>query len=582
MTLPASVRITPASRVIKRATIAVTSVWRLVWRSPAEFPVLVFQRLGMVALIGCLVTSVFAASTVLAQSPLQGAEPGQPSAVAPGQDWWARAPLYRSNYYNIKTDLEPDDAKIMAEHMDATFAAYWGLFSRLPVRLQRPATLDLYMFANQQDYTNVLALRFNDDATGSWGKCITSGKSISLVGWKGKHSLEDLKRLFQHEGFHQVSSHLFTGTPLWAEEGMAELFERGIVVGDQLVVGDFPPRDKAILVKAIEGQHTMPLERFLAIGHDEWGARVKMGDAQVQYLQAWSLIHFLVFAENGKYEMPYLNFLVQLNRRVPWQQAFVASFGVPDVKALETKWSEYVHATPPSDYRETLRRLDFLAAGMAALRAKEVYPTSMAELQAELERIGFEHESNLPGGPQRMSARDAALFMAPFSEEVAGREFVLIQPRAATGGDRTRQEPPPMTIVAQGLYPQVFLAEWVRRGREAGYALSAKPSSQYNKTRATPTTGTKRTDRGSAATIPPVPGVPPTADTSGKEPALPPAIARTWTSADGKFTTVAKLAGYSGGVAQLRRADGTVIKVRREQLSATDRAFLDGQERNAP
>ncbi len=474
----------------------------------------------------------------------------------------------------------------MAEHMDATFAAYWGLFSRLPVRLQRPATLDLYMFANQQDYMNVLSLRFNDDATGSWGKCITFGKSISLVGWKGDHSLEDLKRLFQHEGFHQVSSHLFTGTPLWAEEGMAELFERGIVVGNQLVVGDFPPRDKARLAKAIEGQHAMPLERFLAIGHDEWGARVKMGDAQVQYLQAWSLIHFLVFAENGKYEMPYLNFLVQLNRRVAWQQAFVASFGVPDVKTLEAKWTEYVLATPPSDYRETLRRLDFLAAGMAALRAKEVYPESITELQAGLREINFEHESALLGEPERMSARDARLFEVPFAEGVPGREFALIPSRAATGADRARQEPPPMTIVAQGLYPQVFLAEWVRRGREAGYVLSAKPSTQYDKMRPTPATSPRRTDRGTEATDPPTADAPtsdaPAPDAPAPSPEQPAAKTRTWTSADGKFTTVAELADYSDGVAQLRRADGTVLKVRREQLSVTDQAFLDGQGRNEP
>ncbi|MDZ7618510.1 MAG: hypothetical protein U1E05_16020, partial [Patescibacteria group bacterium] len=444
----------------------------------------------------------FAASAALAQFPPPGVAPGQPTATAPGQDWWARAPLFRSTFYNIKTDLEPAEAKVMAEHMDATFAAYWGLFSRLPVRLQRPATLDLYMFANQQDYMNVLSLRFNDDATGSWGKCITVGKSISLVGWKGHHSLDDLMRLFQHEGFHQVSSHLFTGTPLWAEEGMAELFERGVMIGDQLVLGEFPPQDKAFLLRAMDGQQLAPLDKFLAIDHDAWNARVRAGNAQSQYSQAWSLVHFLVFAENGKYEPQYLNFLVQLNRRVPWQQAFVAAFGVPDVKAMEARWSEYVRATPPSDYRETLRRLDFLAAGMTALRAREVYPTSIADLQEKLREMDFQHEST-GGEPRRMSASDATLFTVPFAEGVPGREFLLVETRPAASGDRARQEPPPATIVAQGLYPQVFLAEWTRRGREAGYTLSAKPSSQYDKARPAQATGARRIDRGTETTKPP-------------------------------------------------------------------------------
>lgn len=518
----------------------------------------------------CLATMAVAAVTAVAQFTPDGVGMDQPQAGPPGQDWWVRAPVYRSKYYNIKSDLDPADAKVMAEHMDATFEAYWRLFSRLPVRLQRPATLDLYLFANQQDYVNVLALRFNDNAAGSWGKCITRGKSISLVGWKGHHSLDELKRLLQHEGFHQVSSHLFTGTPLWTEEGLAELFERGIVAGDQLVVGEFPARDKAVLERAIEGRQVVPLEQFLTIGHAEWGARVRMGDAHLQYLQAWSLIHFLVFAENGKYETPFLNFLVQLNRRVAWRQAFVTAFGVPDLNALGAQWAEYVRTTPPSDYRETLCRLDFLAAGMEALRAKEIYPASMNELQAGLREIGFEHESNMPGEPRRMSAQDARLFQVPFSEGVPGREFALVDSRTGTAADRKRQESSPMTIVAQGLYPQVFTAEWQRRrGGTSGYVLSAMPSAQY-KPRPAPSTTTRRTEREAKADDSPPSDVPP------ERPDPPAAGARTWTSADGKFTTVAELIGYANGIAQLRRADGTIAKVRREQLSPADQEFLDG------
>ncbi len=495
--------------------------------------------------------------------PPVGPGMGQPPGL-PGQDWWARTPVFRSKFYNIKTDLEPDDAKIMAEHMDATFAAYWALFSRLPVRLQRPATLDLYLFANEQDYMNVLALRFKDNGAGSWGKCITSGKSISLVGWKGHHSLEEVKRLLQHEGFHQVSSHLFTGTPLWAEEGMAELFERGVAVGDQLAVGEFSPRDKAVLMRALEQGGLMPLERFLAVGSEEWSARVQTGAAELQYLQAWSLVHFLVFAENGKYETQYLNFLVQLNRRVPWRQAFVASFGVPDFKAMETQYREYLAEVPPSDYRETLDRLEFLAAGMEALREEEIYPTSIDELKAGLQEIGFEHDSELPGEPRRMSAQDVRLFEVPLAKGVPERKFAIVEPRTSGTAGRSRLVPPPASIVAEGLYPQVFLAEWDRRARPPAYVLSATPSAKY-KARPAPAAPAARPD-------------------SNPEPSEtdPSDGSRTWTSADGKFTTEAELVGYADETAQLRRADGAVIRVRREQLCPADREYLDRWAREAP
>jgi hypothetical protein len=525
-----------------------------------------------------LLCLVAAASPAVAQFPPTGPGPGGPGMmmppVPPGQDWWVRAPVYRSKYYNIKTDLEAADARAMAEHMDATFESYWGLFSRLPIRLQRPATLDLYLFATEQDYMNVLAMRFGNDGAGSWGKCITRGNSISLVGWKGRHSLEGLKQLVQHEGFHQVSSQLFRNLPIWADEGLAETFERGIVVGDRLVLGEVSEQDKKRLQAVLEAQAAAPLDQFLAMSHEIWNARVQMGAAQVQYLQAWSLVHFLIFAEEGKYETGFLNFLVALNRGADWRQAFVASFGLPDFKAMETAWLEYVRDVPPADYRETLRRLDFLAAGMTELRRREIHPTTLAELRTELAAIGFEHESNLYGEPAKFSARDARLFQVPHAAEAPGRRFVLVEPTTRPAPSRTRPEPPPPpSIVAEGLYPQVFQADWDRRGKEPGYVISSRPAAQ-RRTRPAPAPPAARDPQPAA---PEPPGERPVAEPGEQpdRPVPPDAPMRTWTSADGKFATRAVLLDYADGVATLRKADGDVIQVRREQLSEADRQVLD-------
>jgi len=402
------------------------------------------------------------------------AAPGPGSASGPGgtanQDWWNRAGVFRSKYYTIKTDFVPDDAKCMAQHMDSTFESYLRLFSKLPVRLQRPASLDLYLFAAEDDYHKVLKARFGDEGLGSWGTCISAGDRISLVGWRGEFSLEEMKPLLQHEGFHQLARHLFRDLPIWANEGLAELFERGIMVDGQLVLGEVTPTTRRRLLAAIEQQKTLPLDRFFMTSHEQWLNSVRTQEAEVLYLQAWSLVHFLVFAEQGKYEAGFLNFLVQLNRHVEWRQAFVASFGMPDFKVMEAKWLEYAKNTPASDYRETVRRLKFLSEGLAELYKQGRRPTSLHELREQLQEIHFECQPELFGRSQKLSAADSSMFEVPFSEGLEDRRFSLAEPKGNSA------KPPPCNVTAEGLAPQIFSAQWTRRGRETGYSIVITPT----------------------------------------------------------------------------------------------------------
>lgn len=398
----------------------------------------------------------------------------QSSGDAAGQDWWTRAAVYRSKYYNIKTDLSVGDAKLMAEHMDATFESYWKLFAKLPVRLQRPATLELYLFAAQADYMQVLQQRFNDDATGSWGKCISRGNSISLVGFRGQYELEQVKSLLQHEGFHQVAAHLFTNLPTWANEGLAEVFEHGIVVDGQLILGDFPAHEQKRIIEGIDQHQAIAMGKLFTMGQSQWNDQVRTSDANMQYLQAWSLVHFMIFGQQGKYEANFLNFLVLLNRGIEWKTAFVAAYGMPDFDLVQTQWEAFVKNLPPTDYRETVRRLRFLMAGLTELHGKGQHPASLDELKQALREIHFQEEVDVFGVKRRLSAADPRVFTVPFAEAAPGRQFVLAPARSAAG-PHTPPGGQPATLTAEGLDPQLFKAEWTRRGREASYVLSITP-----------------------------------------------------------------------------------------------------------
>ena len=52
---------------------------------------------------------------------------------------------------------------------------------------------------------------------------------------------------------------------------------------------------------------------------------------------------------------------------------------------------------------------------------------------------------------------------------------------------------------------------------------------------------------------------------------------RTWTSADGKFTTEAEFIGMAASVITLRKTDATTVKVPIDQLSEDDRQWIEAR-----
>ena len=253
-------------------------------------------------------------------------------AAAESDDWWHRAPVFPSRYYIVKTDLPKDEAVALARHMDLTCEAYAALFAGF--KNWRPKRLELYLFASRDDYIPTLLKQFNARGEGSWGMAIPRGTSMSLAAWRGKHEIDEMKSLLQHEGFHQFAKQLFPKLPTWANEGMAGIFERGVVAGNTLVLGAVKIGDWMRIKKALHNRTVMPFDQFFTMRRSEWNHQVREGDAHGNYLQAWSVTHFFLYANDGRYQTPFLKFLSQLNNDSPWKDAFVAAFGTPDFRAI--------------------------------------------------------------------------------------------------------------------------------------------------------------------------------------------------------------------------------------------------------
>lgn len=406
----------------------------------------------------------------------------------PAVQWFARATSFPSKRYMVKTDLPREEALALAGHMDTACDAYVAFFSGLRVR--RPARLNLWLFATQDDYVHTLRTRLSADGTGSQGMCISRGSSIVLVGWRGRSEAMRMKSLLQHEGFHQFASALFPGLPRWAGEGLAELFERGVVFQGQMLLGEVSAGDRQRLLAAVRGQQLYPLDRFFMIDPRQWNAQVQRGQSQTQYLQAWCLVHFFAYADEGRLQLPFLRFLMFLNRGLEWKRAFVQAFGVPHLGGVQAQLQAYIQGLTPTDYRETVRRLEFLSKGVQKLGEDQTpgndggYPMSLDALKAGLRRIGFEHTSNLFDQSRTLKASDDPPFEVPYAGSIPSNPtFRLVaargrKPRSSASGQETakdkrtrpaRRPTVPPDIVTVGLRPQEFAISW-QRSRGGGYA----------------------------------------------------------------------------------------------------------------
>ncbi len=404
-----------------------------------------------------------------------------------GQDsnWWQTTRVVPTEYYALKTDLPREQALELAKHMDATCESYVQTFSKLPVRVKRPATLGLFLFEEQDDYVGTLRRHFRTNATGSWGMCITRGKTISLAGYRGKHSTEEMKPLLQHEGFHQFASMLFPDMPKWAGEGMAEVFERGVIVGGSLVLGDIPRADRDALSKAISQQKTLNVGQLLRIEPKLWNQHVVSGNARIQYLQAWSLVQYFLFAENGRHRQKFLGFLVQLNSNTDWEEAFVSTFGWVDLRQLQKGWLTYCEQMQTTDLRQSVREVEYLAAGMKHLRSINVFPSNATELKAALSDADFQHTSDLYDKSVSLSPTlDILANVEPSSNAAEPEEQIDLifrdsRGRKPSASYQRRKSPAPLGIRTQGLQPQDLEISWVRRGKTYSYRIGpARPSNR--------------------------------------------------------------------------------------------------------
>lgn len=236
-----------------------------------------------------------------------------------------------SPYYVVHTDLDGDDAREAVVRMTRMYEEYRFRTRGFAGEVQ--GRLPFYLYRTKQAYLEAGGPKGTAGVFSEGVLMATAGGEVSPQTWG----------VVQHEGFHQFAAAVIRANlPTWLNEGLAEYFAQAQFTGDSFVDALIPPERLARLVGAMKAGRLKPLKDLMAMSRDQWNGRM----ATENYDQSWSLVHFLVHGQDGKYQAGFAQFVSRLgsgsNAGGAWKQA-----NLPAAPALEADWRRWWLAQPP-------------------------------------------------------------------------------------------------------------------------------------------------------------------------------------------------------------------------------------------
>ncbi len=249
----------------------------------------------------------------------------------------ALAETYPTQYYNIHTDLSRSDVREAALRISKMAEEYQSRTRGFAGKIT--TKLPFYLFSNPADY-------FAAGGLANSAGVYTGDKLMAIA---GKPTSGDTWRLVQHEGFHQFLHAVIGGDiPVWLNEGMAEYFGEAIFTGDGFVTGVIPNYRLGRIQQAMRAGAFVAIPQIMVTERGQWNHEMKTAN----YDQAWSMVHFLVHAESGKYRKSLDGFLREVSRKgLSWEIAWRKNFG-SGVGDFEKLWRSYwlgLQENPTSD-----------------------------------------------------------------------------------------------------------------------------------------------------------------------------------------------------------------------------------------
>jgi hypothetical protein len=227
-------------------------------------------------------------------------------------------------YHYLIHDLTAEEAAEVLLRMEAMVDEYSSRTRDFSGRLN--TKLPFMIFRKAGDYYSAGGMQ------GSAGQ-FDGEKLMAIAGDKLDNNTW---HTIQHEGFHQFAAAVIGGDmPVWVNEGLAEYFGEAIYTGDGFVSGVIPEYRRERIQKLLGEGKFRSVEQMMKMTLDQWNSKL----AVTNYDQAFAMVTFLAHGEDGKYQKAFGRFIVLLNKRVPWDKAWLQSFG--SAEGFEQRLTKY-------------------------------------------------------------------------------------------------------------------------------------------------------------------------------------------------------------------------------------------------
>ncbi len=359
---------------------------------------------------------------------------------------------FNSKYYVVRTNAPLDKARAISGHMDGVYNEYARRFRTFGKR--ESDRMPLYLFRTQADYLAFMKQN-SIDASATGGIFFIRPDIRGLATWVEDRPQWITLETIQHEGFHQFAfTHIGQRLPLWANEGLAEYFGDGILVGGTLRIGVSNGRRIEAVRNAIREKAVFDFDQLMSMQQGQWYVNLVRDreKARLQYDQSWSMVYFLIHGEEGRYREAFEKYLALVAKGTDGKQSFKQAFGADDTGSFRRQWERFAMAMQPDALDTAVSRMRFLAQGLLVIQQrKEPAPLSTNELRQRLTELGFRAARIENGIRTEVSATEASLYMFQKDNGSHGM-FEILSPQSPS-------QPPRVT--ASGISPQPTLI-WVR------------------------------------------------------------------------------------------------------------------------
>ncbi len=289
-------------------------------------------------------------------------------------------------HYEIISEDGREMAEFIGQYMEQLFAAYTQRIGRMRNSNRRMPRLKVTVASSAASFRKLVGERLANSS----GIYDPVQQRIVV---RSDGPLERTLRALRHEGSHQfVSQYIRRNPPIWIDEGLAVFFEEADLCGTRLEFGNAPAARVQLLQQALKEDRLHGLEDLLAMDNGKWTEAVAtdVEQSRLLYCEVWSIVHFLVLADDGAYKAGLEKYLAALARGQDAATAQREAFGA-DLTRFSEKWRAYIEVMKPSEAALCRRNMQLLA---------ELLMQVCSELPEHPTAAQFrDHLLNRPAGP---------------------------------------------------------------------------------------------------------------------------------------------------------------------------------------